>query len=129
MAEHERGGGDRLGEQLWQQHGEAFRQRLAALIAHRPITEREETRAAREAVAMWYRAEIAAAFGQPQERVEVWPSPTGPYLFADWGRPGPTIGFYWHVDVQPVSEGQEALWQLSGPEARPESHGRPAFWG
>ena len=86
------GSSDTLGERLWQQHGDEYRQRLAALIAHRPVTEREETKAAREAVAAWYRGQIAAAFGQPEERVEVWSTPTGPYLFADWGRPGPTIG-------------------------------------
>jgi acetylornithine deacetylase/succinyl-diaminopimelate desuccinylase-like protein len=129
MAEQQTEHHDQLGGQLWQQHGEQYRARLAALIAHRPITEREETKAAREAVAAWYRAEIAAAFGQPEQQVQVWETPTGPYLFADRGRPGPTIGFYWHVDVQPVGEGQEALWELAGPEARPESHDQPAFWG
>jgi len=129
MGEQQNGHEDRLGEQLWQRHGEEFRARLAALMARRPITEREEMKAAREAAAAWYHGEIAAAFGQPEDRIEVWSTPTGPYLFADRGHSGPTIGFYWHLDVQPVGEGQEALWQLAGPEARPESHGRLALWG
>jgi acetylornithine deacetylase/succinyl-diaminopimelate desuccinylase-like protein len=120
---------DELGARLWQAHGETFQSQLAKLIARRPITEREETKAAREAAAAWYRAEVAAAFKQPEAQVEAWVGPTGPYLFADRGRPGPTIGFYWHVDVQPVGEDQEALWNLAGPEVRAESHGQPAFWG
>lgn len=129
MAEQQRESRDRLGEQLWQQYGEEYRSQLAALVGWRPVTEREEAKAAREAVAGWYRHEIAEAFGSCEERVEVWSTPTGPYLFADRGRPGPTVGFYWHLDVQPVGEGQDALWELAGPESRAESHGRPAFWG
>lgn len=129
MGEQQMGSEDRLGKQLWQQHGEEYRARLAALMALRPVTERAETQAAREAAAAWYRGEIASAFGQPEDRVEVWSTPTGPYLFADRGHSGPTLGFYWHLDVQPVGEGDEALWQLAGPEARPASYGRLAFWG
>jgi acetylornithine deacetylase/succinyl-diaminopimelate desuccinylase-like protein len=129
MEQRQTGSVDPLGERLWQEHGEAYQERLAALIAERPVTAEEGAKAAREAVARWYRSQVAAAFEQPEERVEVWETPGGPYLFADWGRRGPTIGFYWHVDVQPVGEGQEALWTLAGPEARAESHGQPALWG
>src|SRR5207248_11143035 len=97
MEKQQSGHTDPLGERLWREHGEAFRSQLAALIARRPVTEREETQAAREAAAAWYRAEIAAALGQPEERVEVWSGPTGPYLLAGRGRPGPTPGLYWPV--------------------------------
>jgi acetylornithine deacetylase/succinyl-diaminopimelate desuccinylase-like protein len=129
MGNREAASADPLSEELWARHEAEFRERLAALIARRPVTEREETKAGREAVAAWYRGEIAAAFEQREEQIEVWETPTGPYLFADRGKPGPTIGFYWHVDVQPVGEDEEALWALAGPEVRPQSHGRPAFWG
>jgi acetylornithine deacetylase/succinyl-diaminopimelate desuccinylase-like protein len=118
-----------LAERLWQQHGERFRRELAHLIAQRPVSSVPEAAAGREAVAGWYREEVARALGLPREGVEVWPTEIGPYLFADAGRPGPTIGFYWHLDVQPVGEGQEAMWTLAGPEGRPASEGRPALWG
>jgi acetylornithine deacetylase/succinyl-diaminopimelate desuccinylase-like protein len=133
---------DRLAQQMWDRHGETFRQQLAWLIAQRPITAAPETASGRDAVAHWYRDEITAAFqawhgaSRPAPSTEhrapsteLWPSPSGPYLFADAGRPGPTIGFYWHLDVQPIGPGQEALWKLAGPEGRDASQGRPALWG
>ncbi|MCL6553432.1 MAG: HAD-IC family P-type ATPase, partial [Firmicutes bacterium] len=73
--------------------------------------------------------DLAVALGIDRERVTVWQTEVGPYLFVDAGRSGPTVGFYWHLDVQPVGEGQEHLWDLVGPEGREASRGQPALWG
>jgi acetylornithine deacetylase/succinyl-diaminopimelate desuccinylase-like protein len=118
-----------LAERMWQQHGERYRQRLAWLIAQRPVSSVPEAAEGRAAVAGWFRDEIAAALGLPRERVEEWPTEIGPYLFADAGRPGPTIGFYWHLDVQPVGEGQEAMWTHARPHGPPARAGPAPLWG
>src|SRR2546428_9401889 len=101
MEERQIGNGDRLGEQLWERYGEEYRARLGALIARRPITEQEETKAAREAVAAWYRGEIAAALEQPGDRVEGWSTPTRALLLADPGASGPAPRLFLPLDVAP----------------------------
>lgn len=120
---------DALAQWMWQRHGESFRQQLARLIAQRPVTAAPEAAAGRQAVADWFRGDLAGALGIDRERITVWQTEVGPYLFVDAGRSGPTVGFYWHLDVQPVGEGQEHLWDLAGPEGREASRGQPALWG